>query len=199
MSTQVKYEDDDLELYGDIDHEDGTGELLDPDFQKDANDERDEGAVANALGDEDESMTGTGAATSATQAQGQGQGQGQQQQQPAPIPTFQSNNSQFQNQSQNQPQAYQQGQQGAGGGAPYARAYNGDDGRGRGGGSTSDGNEEGPGSCPPCPAVYRDRHRSGVRGRRERGGSPQMIRADAFFLSDGPLYLDWTLSDVDLD
>lgn len=38
-----------------------------------------------------------------------------------------------------------------------------------------------------------------VRGRHERGGSPQMIRADAFFLSDGPLYLDWTLSDVDLD
>jgi hypothetical protein len=61
----------------DIDHEDGTGELLDPDFQKDATDERDEGAVANALGDEDESMTGTGAATAATQAQGQGQGQGQ--------------------------------------------------------------------------------------------------------------------------
>jgi hypothetical protein len=26
---------------------------LDPDFQKDATDERDEGAVANALGDED--------------------------------------------------------------------------------------------------------------------------------------------------
>lgn len=36
----------------DIDNEDG-GELLDPDFQKDATDERDEGAVANALGDED--------------------------------------------------------------------------------------------------------------------------------------------------